>query len=593
MGVQTQRINAYSGAASQSGMERTLHAATRRIRRLIMLRYGARALCWSAVACLLGVGLSKLRLFAQPDPWLLAGLIGLAVCVGLVLAFLRPLSPLEVARITERRADLKERLSSAVEFRAQGIAASEPFYGEQLADADRSAAAVDLKSLYPLRWPRELPGGILAALALFLLYFLPTLPAFMSPQQRQETEEVKRQGIAILKLAKDAQKTADQQKLGETKKAAEEARKLGEAMQKAKLNKKQALVAMQKLTQKMEETQKRMAANMPPKSMEQARQDFKRSLDQMQREQAQAQKQAQKQAAQNPAQKTNKPGQQRPPTPPQQSAAMKQVQQALQQMQQAMADMNAQQMQQAMQQIGQQIQSGQMSKEEMKQLQQALQKLAQALQNTQMNASAQQLQQLAQMMQSMNSMDAQTLQQMAAMCQNIGKGMGMSKLQAMLDMKALQQLAMALKEGRMGMCMMPGMGAVRHPGKGYFGIGGPSKAIPDPGNTKPRLLAVAPSQPGKGIGKTGSVKDFLKYLAKASSPPKHLPNGKIPGTRSENGQELQMSFTGDPQSSRSSTPYYSNVYQTSKRQAESTLDKENIPATYKEQVRHYFENIRP
>jgi hypothetical protein len=246
-----------------------------------------------------------------------------------------------------------------------------------------------------------------------------------------------------------------------------------------------------------------------------------------------------------------------------------------------------------MQQIGQQIQSGQMSKEERQQLQQALQKLAQSLQNTQMNASAQQLQQLAQMMQSLNSMDPQSLQKIAAMCQNIGKGMGMSKLQAMFDMKALQQLALALKDARTGMCMGMPMFRARHPGHSFFGLGGPSKPIKDPGDTKPRLLAVAPNQPAKGIGKTGSVKEFIKYLAKSAPPPKHLPNGKIAGSRSQNGQEMQTSFTGDPESSQSNAPYYSNVYVTSKRQAESTLNKENIPATYKEQVRHYFENIRP
>ncbi|HLV81082.1 MAG TPA: hypothetical protein VKT32_12410, partial [Chthonomonadaceae bacterium] len=493
MGIQTQRWNSFTGAAPDSSMEATLRAATRRIRSLLMLRYGARGLFYSAVACLLLVGMSKLRFFALPDPWLLAGLICLSFIVGIALALLRPLPPLSVARLTERRADLKERLSSAVEFRAQGIGPSEPFYSEQRADADRSAAGLELKRLYPLRWPRELPGGLLAALALFLVYFLPTLPAFMSPQQRQETEEVKRQGIAIQKLARDAQKTADQQKLDETKKAAEEARKLGEAMQKAKLNKKQALVAMQKLTQKMEETQKRLAANRPPRTMEQARQDFKRSLDQMQREQDQAQKQAHKQTAQNLARKTTPPGMKRPPTPPQPSAAMKQAQMALQQMAQAMADMNAQQMQQAMQQIAQQMQSGQMSKEEMQQLQQALQKLAQALQNTQMNAAAQQLQQLAQMMQSLNNLDPKTLQALAAMCRNIGKGMGEVNMKGLLDSRMLAQLAQALKDGRLAMCRMPGVGG-RGPGPGFFGRGDPTKPIQDPGNTNPRLLAMAPGQ---------------------------------------------------------------------------------------------------
>ena len=33
--------------------------------------------------------------------------------------------------------------------------------------------------------------------------------------------------------------------------------------------------------------------------------------------------------------------------------------------------------------------------------------------------------------------------------------------------------------------------------------------------------------------------------------------------------------------------------QTSKRQAESSLNKENIPAAYKQQVRDYFNSIKP
>jgi hypothetical protein len=63
--------------------------------------------------------------------------------------------------------------------------------------------------------------------------------------------------------------------------------------------------------------------------------------------------------------------------------------------------------------------------------------------------------------------------------------------------------------------------------------------------------------------------------------------------RSQNGNELQLSMTGDPDPARSNSPYYSNVYQANKRLAENTLNKENIPATYKKQVRDYFDSIRP
>ena len=53
-----------------------------------------------------------------------------------------------------------------------------------------------------------------------------------------------------------------------------------------------------------------------------------------------------------------------------------------------------------------------------------------------------------------------------------------------------------------------------------------------------------------------------------------------------------MQMTGDPEPTHSNSPYYRAV-ETSRRQAESTLDKENIPASMKKQVRDYFDSIKP
>jgi hypothetical protein len=347
----------------------------------------------------------------------------------------------------------------------------------------------------------------------------------------------------------------------------------------------------------MEETQKKMADNAGKKPMDQAHKEFKRSLDQMQKQLEQAQK---KRADQEAMQKqaANKAQQNKPANadPKKESPAMKQAKAAMQQMANAMANMNAEQMQQAMQQMAKQMESGQMSKEEMQQMQQAMPKLAQSLKDTQMNQSAEQLQQLAQMMQSMQNMDPNTLQQMAQMMRNIGQGMcknpgGMG--QGMLDAKALAALMQALKDGRMTLAMGSGMGfGGKMPGHGFGGSGIPSKAMKDVDNTTPRLIAQGLSEHSKGIGKSGSAQEFAKYLGKVSAPSKHLPNGKIAGTRSENGQELQINMTGDPGMASSSAPYY-QAYQTSKKQAESTLNKENIPPVYKEQVRKYFDSIRP
>ena len=548
------------------------------------------------------VGLSKLHVLATPNALQIGMILSGSLLIGLVIVFIRPLSDLDVAKLLERRTDMKERFSSALELNAIYKPENHVFIAEQLSDTELHSSEVNIKAAFPSRVPWELPASLALTLLIALLTLLPNLPYFMSPGQKQDIADVKKQGIAIIKLAKDTQKTASQQKLEETKKAAEEAKKLGEAMEKGKLTKKQSLIEMQKLTQKMEEAQIKLAASMPQKSMEQAKTEFKRSLDQKdQQELAQQQKKNSEQKAQESKKSDHnkKPGEKSTPEEKKpESAAMKQAKQALQQMAQALADQNTQQMQQSMEKIAQQMQSGQMSQQERQQLSKQLKQLANALKNSSMDASAKQLEQLAnQMSQSNGNMDPNTLQQMAQNMRNIGKGMGKGKGMgnAEMDMKTMGELAEAMKSGRMAMCMGKGFGAP-HPGgnrgRGYGGSGHPSIAMKDPGNTNPRLMAIAKAEQIKAAGKAGSAKDFAKYLAKTAPATKHLPNGKIAGTRSKNGNELQISMTGDPEPAKSNAPYY-QVYQTSKRAAESALNKENIPATYKKQVHDYFDSIKP
>lgn len=589
-----------SSVSLPNALNATLQAATRRIRFLLALRYMSRALCWSSLVCLLVVALSKLHLvFETPAPAVLGGVIGIAVLAGFAAAFVRRLTPLAVAKSTDRRTDLKDRLSSALEFQLTGMDPSAPFYGEQLADAARAVQGVDLKAAYPSRVPKELIAGVALSLTLFGLFFLPSLPLFWSKDKKNEVAEVKKQGIEIVKLAEDKQKTAAQQNLPETKKAAAEAKKLGEAMEKGKMTKKESLVALQHLLKKMEETQKR-TADKDAEKMKAAGADLKRSLDKMQKEMEQKQKEkaAEAKAQQKPAdpRSIQKPGQNAKADTPKQSNAMKQAQEAMKQMADALANQDHQQMQAAMEKMAEQMKSGQMSKEEQQQMQKALQQLAQSLKDAGQQQAGEKMQQMAQQMQQMqqmSSMSAENMAKMAQMMQQMGQMMGKGQGgMAMMDMKELEGLAQGLQNGKMTMPGgKPGFGGNK-PGSGYGGQGHNTSPMKDPNATHPRLVAMGKQQLNKGVGKSGSAQDLAKYLSAKTSPAKHLPNGKIVGSRTENGQELQMNMTGDPDPAHSNTPYY-QVYQSSKKQAESTLDKESIPATYKEQVKKYFENIRP
>src|SRR5438876_164447 len=102
------------------------------------------------------------------------------------------------------------------------------------------AATQRIRALLLLRYGSRAVcwSALVGTLALFGMYFLPTLPIFWSKEKHQEVEDVKRAGTIVVKLAQDANKTANQQDLKETKHAAAEAKKLGEAMMKAKMSKK-------------------------------------------------------------------------------------------------------------------------------------------------------------------------------------------------------------------------------------------------------------------------------------------------------------------------------------------------------------------
>ena len=551
-------------------LETLIKRATRRIRLLTAIRYTSLAVCIVASLCLLAVGLSKLRLFATPDWTVFAVILGVTIVSAIVAALARKLPPLAVAKLTERRADLKERFSSAVEFRAQGITADAPFYAEQFGDAEQYAAGVDLRKLYPVKLPRTFWGSTVAVLALFLAFYLPTLPAFWSPQQKKDADDVQKQGITLMKLAEDVKKDADKQNLDEAKKAAAEAKKLGEAMRRNQVTKKQALVQMQKMTKKLEEAQKKMAQQLPQKGMEQAHNEFKKALDQRQKALAQARKEEEAKGLKKS-----------------ESPASKEAQKALQNMEKAMAKQNTEEMQNAMQQMAQQLQSGQMNAEDKQQMQSAMQDLAKSLENTAMNQTAEQMKALAQQMS--QNMSSEQMKNLAKMMQQLGQKMSSQQMgkMAKMDSDALKKLMQALSECKNGMCNNPGMGKDgKMPGLSPEQM---SAMMAQQGKGQNGNGSMRGKPGGRGIGK-GSMPDSMeKYLKKIA---KSAPNTKATGQRGNKSDDLTIITKGDPDPTNAATPYY-QTYQSSKKAAESTLNKENIPAAYKEQVRDYFNSIRP
>jgi hypothetical protein len=96
---------------------------------------------------------------------------------------------------------------------------------------------------------------------------------------------------------------------------------------------------------------------------------------------------------------------------------------------------------------------------------------------------------------------------------------------------------------------------------------------------------------GKGAGFAGAglekEKNNLKLAQKA-------PNAKATGKRSsEKNPGPTLMFKGEPErGAKASIPYY-EAHARQQKVAENAINKENIPAPYRKQVRDYFESIKP
>ena len=593
-------------------MHHKLNEATRRIRLLLVMQWVGRTVLAAAIVCLLWLIAGKLDWIDGLSVLTAEVVLAVAAVLGVGLGFAQKLTRMDVARLTDSRTNFKERLASAVEF--AGADNSDPFISSQLADAGAKAAELDLKKAYPLRPTRTLVAAVLLGIAVFLAFLLPTFTIFWPQAKKQEIAEVKKQAAEMQKVIRISEKTADQQKLDDSKKAAKEANKMLEAMQKANTTKKGAMIQLSKMTKQIEEQQKRIAsANAPgQKSLQKASEEIKKALEQKQQS-IEASDKAKKDAAKAAGKDGKKPGEKanenkdgksgekqqnaKSGESKQQSQAMEQAQQALQKFAQALADQNANQQNEALQQLAEQMEKGQMSPQEMQTLQQQMQQMAQALKGTELDKPSDQMKKMAEMMRQIK-LDPETLKKLAKMMREAGaqcKGGG--KMQ--LDAKTLAEILQALKDGKLKLASgngnggfpipIPGMG--KGSGKGTNGGGQPTKPLKGEQASTPKAIA---------IGKNGGMsvdsrvsKEFLKYAAMGHKDSKYKPNTQIKGTRNNNVTELQMNYKGDPDSQYSSgTPLYQPNGQP-RRGLESVINKENIPAAYRRQVKEYFESINP
>jgi hypothetical protein len=128
-------------------------------------------------------------------------------------------------------------------------------------------------------------------------------------------------------------------------------------------------------------------------------------------------------------------------------------------------------------------------------------------------------------------------------------------------------------------------------GQGTNGMGQKTGTLKEKVAGNPKLVALGKNSSMSADAR--ATKEFLKYAAMGHKDPKFTPNTQVKGVRNQNFSELQQNYKGDPDGQYvTGTPLY-QTYAQQKRAAESAVNKENIPAAYRKQVKDYFESISP
>ncbi len=190
-----------------------------------------------------------------------------AVLAGFAWGWTRRMSAADAARFLDRRAGLKERLSTALEVAA---APKQDRWSELLlADASAAAGTVDPRRVLPLALPGFTRWIVMLLVVAAGVGFAPEYRTKPQVQKQQESAVIKDVGRNLVQVAK-REVAQHKPALEETRKAIEEVNQLGEKLQSARLTRDDALKDLAKSTESLKQQTLDLAKNPSVRRLEQA-----------------------------------------------------------------------------------------------------------------------------------------------------------------------------------------------------------------------------------------------------------------------------------------------------------------------------------
>ena len=247
----------------------------RRVRFLMAERYGFYGASIGAVAA------SVMALLCHKIPELLdyrlwVGSLILGGLCGTAIGLTRKIGDVAIAVSADKRAGLKERVSTAVSI--ESSSKDGEVERALIADAAEHVGRMTPAEVFRHKWASPHIAFGISIVLLISTAVLPGLGIFQSKTRREEVAVMKSEGRKMVEVAKEIRKDSEGAKREELRRLAARLEKLGRQMQTGRMDKKQAMLRTKQLSDKVKAEQDRLAAeNARSKSMEQAQEEMRKS----------------------------------------------------------------------------------------------------------------------------------------------------------------------------------------------------------------------------------------------------------------------------------------------------------------------------
>jgi hypothetical protein len=569
--MQKESMKAISLHKTMNELKNNLRKVVRRLYIAEIIKSNCASTLFALILSALALIVYKFYQFPVFNYLWIIGIIILFSIIGTVYSLFKKITLMDAAKLTDENLNLKERISSAIEFEDKKD--ESPFVPQLILDAIAHKNKILPEKIVRFIPPYKLRYLFIALTVVISLFFVPNIHWSHPKPDKQVVDVIHKEAKKIEKIAKDLEKKANEDKSEEINKISKEMMKISDELKKKEIDKKEALKKISKLAERLEAMEKEKTKSTP-------NENIKESIEKL----------AQNEFTKHIAEDINKS--------------------------------NFENIKEKIDDMIDKLKEGNLSDSQRKELAEGLKQMGEAFDNLGLPKVGDEMKKAGESVE--QKKDDKAIEHLENAKSELPSSDEIKKQMALKEglQKAQEQLQMSKQEiadaenktlAQSGGIddyqqngetskdnqIIDGQGNQNQGNKEQGTQGQGTTGTPDAGTSSTNLDEGNKGNEGnvstynrQTDGNTGKTGEFVKLYDPTKLEGTQTKNTQVKGNIDGKGNMPYTDVDGKPVAQSAYTPY-DNVYSSYEKTAEEALNKEEIPKGYKKYVKDYFESIKP